>query len=62
MYVCQLSDDFFRAWYSRFESAASVVEGRVERINAVAAEIETDLTVVGATAIEDKLQVLTWIH
>lgn len=44
------------AWLEQYRSAANAMEGREEKLEEVAEAIEADLTVVGATAIEDKLQ------
>ncbi len=44
-------------WLRRFHDAASSVGNREDNLAAVAAEIEKDLLPLGATAIEDKLQV-----
>ena len=43
-------------WLSKFKEAATSIEDRDKKLTAVAYEIETDLHIVGATAIEDKLQ------
>ena len=40
----------------KFKAAGLALEGRDEAIEAVATEVERDLTILGATAIEDKLQ------
>ena len=53
----QISESDFAAWFGKFQKAATAVEDRIEKIAAVSEEIEGGLTVVGATAIEDKLQV-----
>jgi phospholipid-translocating P-type ATPase (flippase) len=52
-----LDEDFFREWSARFREANCAVVGREEEVAAVAAEVEKDLILLGATAIEDKLQV-----
>jgi len=39
-----------------YDSAASQINGRAEALEKVAEVIERDLTLLGATAIEDKLQ------
>ena len=43
-------------WLVQWEAAERTMEGREEAIMAAAAEIETDMTLVGSTAIEDRLQ------
>jgi magnesium-transporting ATPase (P-type) len=44
------------AWLKKYHAAAAAIENRGEKLEEVAEEIEKQLTVVGATAIEDKLQ------
>jgi phospholipid-transporting ATPase len=39
-----------------YDAAASQIHGRAEALEKVAEVIERDLTLLGATAIEDKLQ------
>jgi magnesium-transporting ATPase (P-type) len=51
-----LSPDEWAAWDARYAAAASRLEGREEALAAVASEVEAGLTLVGVTAIEDKLQ------
>lgn len=46
----------FRKWHARYRAAGASGEGRDERLAEVAAEIEVGLSLLGATAIEDKLQ------
>ena len=46
----------FESWKRSYDEAAAAVEGRKAKLEAVADEIERDLTLVGATGIEDKLQ------
>mmetsp|Transcript_24661 Transcript_24661/g.79372 ORF Transcript_24661/g.79372 Transcript_24661/m.79372 type:complete len:887 (-) Transcript_24661:131-2791(-) len=43
-------------WLARYREAANAIEGREELLAEAAEEIERDWTMVGATAIEDKLQ------
>ncbi|CAN0032532.1 unnamed protein product, partial [Discosporangium mesarthrocarpum] len=52
----KLSQDFFDGWYARYREASIATEGRTEKLAEVAKDVEVDLEVVGATAIEDKLQ------
>ena len=42
-------------WNAKFQVALGEVVGKDDKINALQDEIEKDLTLVGATAIEDKL-------
>jgi magnesium-transporting ATPase (P-type) len=43
-------------WLSRYTAASTALKNREEKLTAVAKEIERHLHIVGATAIEDKLQ------
>ncbi|PXF43518.1 putative phospholipid-transporting ATPase 7 [Gracilariopsis chorda] len=51
-----LDDDWFDEWRHRYRVAASELTNRDEAMAKVADEVETNLTLIGATAIEDKLQ------
>ncbi|CDF35124.1 unnamed protein product [Chondrus crispus] len=51
-----LDDDWFQDWHRRYRHANSELIDREEKVAAVVDEIERDLTLLGATAIEDKLQ------
>ena len=46
----------YETFKEKFKAAGLALEGRDEAIEAVATEVERDLTILGATAIEDKLQ------
>lgn len=46
------------AWKLNHDRASIVLEDREEALSAVYEEIERDMTLLGATAIEDKLQVM----
>lgn len=52
----ELSEVAARQWLDGFFAAQCATEGREERLNAAAVAIERDLTVLGATAVEDQLQ------
>ncbi|KAJ1736216.1 hypothetical protein LPJ72_001529 [Coemansia sp. Benny D160-2] len=53
----KLSEDEWVRWSSRYHAALGSVESdRDEQIAAIAEEMECDLRIAGATAIEDKLQ------
>ncbi|RKO95497.1 metal cation-transporting ATPase, partial [Caulochytrium protostelioides] len=54
--VKPLDRDWFAGWYARWQDACTDLVDRDEQMDALAAEIETDLTLLGATAIEDQLQ------
>ncbi|WFD32648.1 P-type phospholipid transporter [Malassezia sp. CBS 17886] len=46
----------YAAWAKTYEAAAAAVTGRADALDAAAEEIEQELVLLGATAIEDKLQ------
>ena len=52
-----LTDEKCDEWLETYTAAATAINGRKEKLTAAALEIERDLHIVGATAIEDKLQV-----
>ncbi|XP_006143250.1 phospholipid-transporting ATPase FetA isoform X3 [Tupaia chinensis] len=52
----ELDDGFFRAWSKKHSEACLSVENREDKLSDVYEEIEKDLMLLGATAIEDKLQ------
>lgn len=43
-------------WLSKYKKAATSLDNRDKKLTAVAVEIESNLHIVGATAIEDRLQ------
>lgn len=49
-------DDFYNDWSERYHDATVALEDRDAQIEAVSDEIEQDLRLLGATAIEDRLQ------
>ena len=51
-----LQEDEFLHWLRTYEAAQSSVDNRDEAIETAAAEIEHSLQILGATALEDKLQ------
>ncbi|XP_071513897.1 phospholipid-transporting ATPase ID isoform X3 [Panulirus ornatus] len=51
-----LDEEYFQDWKSRHHEAAVSLESREEKLAAIYEEIERDLILLGATAIEDKLQ------
>ncbi|KAJ7667947.1 phospholipid-translocating ATPase [Mycena polygramma] len=51
-----IQEDEYAAWSERYHDATVAMEEREEKIEAVSDEIERDLRLLGATAIEDKLQ------
>eukprot|EP00770_Monocercomonoides_exilis_P004873 MONOS_4849.1-p1 / transcript=MONOS_4849.1 / gene=MONOS_4849 / organism=Monocercomonoides_exilis_PA203 / gene_product=P-type ATPase / transcript_product=P-type ATPase / location=Mono_scaffold00135:41891-45700(-) / protein_length=1269 / sequence_SO=supercontig / SO=protein_coding / is_pseudo=false len=50
------SEEEFEKWEKKYQEALNSIEDRQKRVDEVAAEIEIDLELIGATAIEDKLQ------
>ncbi|XP_022536840.2 phospholipid-transporting ATPase ID [Astyanax mexicanus] len=51
-----LDEAEFQAWRERHHEASTALEEREEKLDAIYEEIETDLLLLGATAVEDKLQ------
>jgi phospholipid-transporting ATPase len=51
-----VAPDDYEEWSRRYVQAAAAVTDREVRVEEVANQLETDLTLIGATAIEDKLQ------
>lgn len=52
----QIQKDFYDEWSSRHYEASTSMEDREDKLNAIYEEIESNLILVGVTAIEDKLQ------
>ena len=53
----ELTDSEFEEWKAAHYEAAVALEDREEKLDAVYDQIEKGLDLLGATAIEDKLQV-----
>ncbi|ODV59583.1 aminophospholipid-translocating P4-type ATPase DNF3, partial [Ascoidea rubescens DSM 1968] len=51
-----LNEEEYRIWAEKYEEAKAAIVDRSQKMDALGAEIETNLEVSGATAIEDKLQ------
>jgi phospholipid-transporting ATPase len=51
-----IPQDEYMQWARRYEEAATSMDNRTEKMDEVADQIEKDLFLIGATAIEDKLQ------
>ncbi|KAJ6986558.1 phospholipid-transporting ATPase 1-like [Populus alba x Populus x berolinensis] len=51
-----LSESEFEEWHFSFEAASTAVVGRAALLRKVAGNVEKSLTILGASAIEDKLQ------
>ena len=57
LYSCRyLDEDDYKAWKKLYHDATTSLENRQEKVEKAGAMIERDLEMVGATAIEDKLQ------
>ncbi|KAL0270682.1 UNVERIFIED_CONTAM: hypothetical protein PYX00_008008 [Menopon gallinae] len=54
--VRDLDESFFNKWKQRHQDAATSLENRDEKLDAIYEEIEKNMTLLGVTAIEDKLQ------
>lgn len=52
----EIESDFYEQWNQKYLTAAMAIENREQKLAAVAEEIETELKLVGISAIEDKLQ------
>lgn len=51
-----LNDEWFEDWHRRYRAASAEIHNREEFMARIADEVERDLILLGATAIEDKLQ------
>ncbi|XP_062398721.1 probable phospholipid-transporting ATPase IM [Sardina pilchardus] len=51
-----LDEAYFKEWKQRHHEASIALEDREEKLDKLSEEIEKDLMLLGATAIEDKLQ------
>ncbi|KAF9738294.1 hypothetical protein PMIN06_001830 [Paraphaeosphaeria minitans] len=51
-----ISEEEYQEWNKDYDMAANAVAGREEKLEEVSSRIETDLWLIGGTAIEDKLQ------
>ncbi|CAK7567246.1 MAG: phospholipid transporting ATPase [Sporothrix epigloea] len=51
-----LTEDEYYSWRKKHDAAATALEDREEKMEAAAEEIEQELTLLGGTAIEDRLQ------
>lgn len=49
-------EDEYRIWSEKYHEASVALENRDEKVEAVSDEIEHELRLLGATAIEDRLQ------
>ncbi|GMH43083.1 hypothetical protein BSKO_11005 [Bryopsis sp. KO-2023] len=53
----EISKEYYKDWQRNFHKASVSLTNREEKIARMAEEIETELMLLGATAVEDKLQV-----
>ncbi|PPQ86909.1 hypothetical protein CVT25_009795 [Psilocybe cyanescens] len=51
-----VNEDEYNAWSERYHEATVAIEDRDGKIDAISDELERDLRLLGATAIEDRLQ------
>ncbi|ORX90627.1 phospholipid-translocating P-type ATPase [Basidiobolus meristosporus CBS 931.73] len=51
-----ISEDEYTEWEARYHQASTTLDGRDEEMELCCSEIEKELLLIGATAIEDKLQ------
>lgn len=52
----KLDPENFQVWRKKYDLAKNLLENRAQKMKELQEEIEKDLALVGATAIEDKLQ------
>ena len=51
-----MDEEWLSEWDARYQEAAALLDGRDEATEELMEEVETDLELVGVSAIEDKLQ------
>ncbi|CAH1795962.1 unnamed protein product [Owenia fusiformis] len=54
--VKEISSDYYDSWRKRYHTASTALTDRDDKLDEVYEEIEKDMMLIGATAIEDKLQ------
>jgi phospholipid-transporting ATPase len=54
--IRELNNSEFEQWHLAFEAASTAIIGRAALLRKVANNVENSLTILGASAIEDKLQ------
>ena len=52
----KLEQQEFKNWSQKYEQARNLIDGKREKMEDLQDDIEKNLTIIGATAIEDKLQ------
>lgn len=53
----EIPEQAFAAWWSQYQAACVALDNREAKVAAASERIETDMELLGATAVEDKLQV-----
>lgn len=53
----QIDENFYNRWRRKYQEAAVAINSRDDKLELVFEEIESEMRLVGVTAIEDKLQV-----
>jgi magnesium-transporting ATPase (P-type) len=57
LYACrELTEEEYSVWAKQYEEASTAIQNRSEKLEQVAEIIECNLILLGATAVEDKLQ------
>jgi magnesium-transporting ATPase (P-type) len=55
--ICErtISQSFYRSWVYKYEQAKAAINHKTLKISNAVSEIERDFTLLGATAVEDRL-------
>ena len=53
----EISEEDYECWKEQYSKAETTLENREELLSKCVAEVETGLTLLGVTAVEDRLQV-----
>jgi phospholipid-translocating ATPase len=51
-----ITEDFYRRWQVRYETAKADLNDREKLVNACIEELENDMELLGVTGVEDRLQ------
>lgn len=51
-----IDEDFYYQWQAKQQEASVSLENREDKLGAIYEEIECEMSLIGVTAIEDKLQ------
>lgn len=54
--IKKIDSKYYAQWSKKYDEARSMLEGKLKRMEELHSEIESDLEIIGATAIEDRLQ------